>query len=169
MDLNLSHGSHYINSVNNDTFETDITSAIMRVKEELNIDEQDIILYGVSKGGTGSLYYGSKLDLKCLAVDPIVSLGEYNVKDVHFLKDLRKEDITDNINAYLKIGSKSEKYIIGSENVPFNFSHISKIEGDNVVKINKVDEHIKEHPDVSRNTIPEQLMLLNKMLLNINF
>ncbi|UXU77267.1 XcbB/CpsF family capsular polysaccharide biosynthesis protein [Mammaliicoccus sciuri] len=166
MDLNVSHGSHYINSVNNDTFETDITNAIMRVKEQLNIDEEDIVLYGASKGGTGSLYYGSKLDLKCLAVDPIISLGEYNVKDEHFLKDLRKEDISDNINEHLKTGSKREKYIIGSENVPFNFSHISKIEGDNIVKINKVDEHIKAHPDVSRNTIPEQLMLLNKMLLN---
>ncbi|WP_180810177.1 accessory Sec system protein Asp2 [Staphylococcus sp. 17KM0847] len=169
MDLNLSHGSHYINSVNNETFENDITNAIMRVKEELNIDKEDIVLYGASKGGTGSLYYGSKLDLKCLAVDPIISLGEYNVRDEHFLKGLRKEDISDNINEYLKTGSESEKYIIGSENVPFNFSHISKIEGDNIVKLNKVDEHIKAHPDVSRNTIPEQLMILNKMLLNIKF
>ena len=58
----------------------------------------------------------------------------------------------------------NKKYIIGSEKVEFNFKHISKIEGVNVNKMNKIDEHIKSHPDVSRNTIPEQLMILNTLL-----
>ena len=31
-----------------------------------------------------------------------------------------------------------------------------------------IDNHIVNHPDVSRNSVPEQLMLLNKMLLNKN-
>lgn len=166
MDLNCSHGSHYINSTNNHDLETDISNAIHRVKDELGIEEDDIVLYGASKGGTGSLYYGAKLDLKCLAIDPIISLGEYNVKDDHFLKGLRKEDISEDINNNLSKQSTKEKHIIGSENVEFNFSMISKIQGNNINKINRVDEHIKSHPDVSRNSIPEQLMLLNKMLLN---
>ncbi|MEP9851093.1 accessory Sec system protein Asp2 [Staphylococcus aureus] len=166
MDLNCSHGSHYINTTNNKNMENDISNAIHRVKDELGIEKVDIVLYGASEGGTGSLYYGSKLDLKCLAIDPIISLGEYNVKDDHFLKGLRKEDISDDINFNLSKQNEKEKYIIGSENVPFNFSMIAKIHGKNINKINMVDEHIKSHPDVSRNSIPEQLMLLNKMLLN---
>lgn len=164
MDLNLSHGSHYINTVNNNMFESDISNAIYRVKNELKIKEKDIVLYGASKGGTGSLYYGAKLDMKCLAVDPIISLGEYNKKDEHFLRDFRKVDISEDINGYLKNKSTNKKYIIGSEKVEFNFKHISKIEGVNVNKMNKIDEHIKSHPDVSRNTIPEQLMILNTLL-----
>ncbi|WP_239734512.1 accessory Sec system protein Asp2 [Mammaliicoccus sp. G-M28] len=166
MDLNCSHGSHYINTINYSNMESDIVEAINRVKNELSLNDEDIVLYGASKGGTGSLYYGSKMDLQCLAVDPILSLGEYNIKDEHFLKDIRIEDITDQVNNNLYNKSKSEKYIIGSENVPFNFDKINKIEGDNLRKINKIDEHIKSHPDVSRNTVPEQLMILNQMLLN---
>lgn len=166
MDLNCSHGSHYINTTNYTNMDTDIMESIKRVKNELGINDENIVLYGASKGGTGSLYYGSKLDLKCLAVDPIISLGEYNVKDDHFLKDIRIEDISDLINSNLATKSISEKYIIGSENVPFNYDKINNIEGDNLKKINKIDEHIKSHPDVSRNTVPEQLMILNQMLLN---
>lgn len=169
MDLNLSHGSHFINSINNPTMEQDICDAIVEVKEKLGLQDKDIVLYGVSKGGTGALYYGAKLDLKCLAVDPIISLGEYNQTDMHFLKDFRKVDISDDINTYLSQGSHFEKYIIGSENVPFNYEYIGKIHGANVIKMNKKDAHIKTHPDVSPNTIPEQLMLLNKMLLDMKF
>ncbi|UQW81257.1 accessory Sec system protein Asp2 [Staphylococcus edaphicus] len=108
MDLNCSHGSHYINTVNNPNFENDIIGSIKSVQSKLNIKNDDVVLYGASKGGTGSLYYASKLDYKCLAVDPIISLEEYNLKDEHFLKDLRKEDITEDINNYLSCQSNSE-------------------------------------------------------------
>ncbi|MFV0557223.1 MAG: accessory Sec system protein Asp2 [Enterococcus sp.] len=166
MDLNVSHGSHFINTTNNQTMEQDIIESIYQVKKELGVQDQDIVLYGASKGGTGALYYGSKLDMKCLAVDPIISLEEYNEKDSHFLKQLRKVDISEDINQNLRNGSSNKKYIIGSENVVFNYKYISKIVGENVNIINKKDEHITSHPDVSRNSIPEQLMLLNSMLLN---
>lgn len=169
MDLNLSHGSHFINSLNNQTMETDICRAILTVQKQLNLTKKDIVLYGVSKGGTGSLYYGAKLDFKTLAVDPIINLEEYNRKDVHFLKGLRKEDLSDDINILLNYKSHFEKIIIGSENVPFNFKYINKIKGDNVFISNIKDNHIKNHSDVSPNTIPEQLMILNKLLLDINF
>ena len=166
MDLNVTYGSHFINTVNNTTLERDISNAIIEVKETLNLQDKDIVLYGASKGGTGALYYGAKLDLKCLAVDPIIHLGQYNENDTHFLRDMRTVDLSEKINAYLSQGSKLEKYIIGSENIAFNFKHISKITGSNVTKLNKKDEKIKKHSDVSRNTVMEALMLLNKMLLN---
>lgn len=166
MDLNLSHGSHYINTVNYNNMEKDIIDTIKVVKEKLEIEDKDIVLYGVSKGGTGALYYGSLLDLKCLAVDPIVSLAEYNKKDAHFLTDFRKVDLGEDINKNLSRKSEEEKYIICSENVEFNYSKIQDIKGDNIIKLNKVDKFIETHPDISRQTIPEQLTILNKMLLN---
>lgn len=168
MDLNCSHGSHYVNTINNNTMEKDIINMIYKVKSELEIEDKNIVLYGVSKGGTGSLYYGSKLDLKCLAVDPIISLEEYNKNDTHFLKDMRKVNLVSDINNNLYKKSNCEKHIIGSENVPFNYSKIKEIEGSNVIKYNKLDNHIQTHPDVSKNTVPEQLMILNILLGGLN-
>ncbi|MDO5375193.1 MAG: accessory Sec system protein Asp2 [Staphylococcus rostri] len=167
-DLNLSYGSHFINTINYSTMEQDITNAIVEVKEKLNFQDKDIILYGPSKGGTGALYYGSKLDLKCLAVDPIIHLGHYNKNDAHFLRGFRKIELSDNINKHLSQGSYHRKYIIASENVAFNFKYSSKIIGDNVIKLNKKDAQTKSHADVSRNTKFEQLMLINQMLSNKN-
>ncbi|MEK4298279.1 accessory Sec system protein Asp2 [Oceanobacillus sp. FSL W8-0428] len=163
-DLNLSHGSHYQNTDNYPTMERDIIDSIKNVQNELDITDEKTVLYGVSKGGTGALHYGSMLDLKSLSVDPILNLEEYNQKDEHFLKDLRKIDVTEDINSSLARQSNRKKYIIGSQNVEFNYSKIVKITGSNTVIINKKDNHIKEHPDVSRNTVPEQLMILNHLL-----
>ncbi|MGO2099655.1 MAG: XcbB/CpsF family capsular polysaccharide biosynthesis protein [Vagococcus salmoninarum] len=164
MDLNCSHGSHYINTVNNSWMEEEVVSAITSVKEKLNITLDDITLYGASKGGSGSLYFGAKMDCKCLSVDPIISLEEYNEKDTHFLKDLRVVDISTAINDNLQQHSQRKKFLIGSENVKFNFSKISTIVGENLTIINEKDEHIITHADVSRNTVPIQLMLLNYLL-----
>ncbi|PTI41616.1 accessory Sec system protein Asp2 [Staphylococcus casei] len=168
MDLNASHGSHYINTVNYRFFEANISKAIENVRRELNVESENVVLYGASKGGTGALYYSSKLDYKCLAVDPIISLKEYNLNDAHFLKTLRKEDLSNDINMFLKQGSTRQKYMIASENVPFNFSVASKIVGDKIDLINKQDKHITAHPEVSRNTVPEQHMLLNLLLQGHN-
>lgn len=164
MDLNASHGSHYINTINNMSYESDIVSAIRKVQNELNIPDNHTVLYGASKGGTGALYYSAKMNLKSLAVDPIISAEEYNLKDEHFLKHIRKEDLTNEINHNLNINSTREKYIISSENVEFNYSKANAISGENLQLINKKDEHITSHPEVSKNTVPEQLMILNKLL-----
>ncbi|MCG7338501.1 XcbB/CpsF family capsular polysaccharide biosynthesis protein [Staphylococcus sp. ACRSN] len=164
MDLNASHGSHYINTINNMSYESDIVSAIRKVQNELNIPDNHTVLYGASKGGTGALYYSAKMNLKSLAVDPIISAEEYNLKDEHFLKHIRKEDLTNEINHNLNINSTREKYIISSENVEFNYSKANAISGENLQLINKKDEYITSHPEVSKNTVPEQLMILNKLL-----
>ena len=34
------------------------------------------MFYGVSRGGAGALLHGSFMDIKTLAVDPIVNIGE---------------------------------------------------------------------------------------------
>lgn len=166
MDLNLSHGSHFLNTINNNTMEEDIIRAINNVRDSLHISNDDIVLYGVGRGGTGSLYYGAKLDLKTLAVNPIINLEAYNKEDKYFLQGLSKTDISNDINQNLKIASKRVKYIIGSENLPFNFSFIKKIEGLNVNIIDVNGEIINENADFVGNLVPEQLTLLNKMLMN---
>lgn len=75
MDLNVSHGSHYISTSNFPDYEKNIQLSILNLIEKLNIKKENVVLYGGSKGGTGALYHGAALDLKTLAVDPIVNIG----------------------------------------------------------------------------------------------
>ena len=55
--------------------------------------------------------------------------------------------------------------MISSENVVFNFAKAQEIKGDNLQLINKKDTHITAHPEVSRNTVPEQMTILNMLFL----
>ena len=164
MDLNCSHGSHYIDTINNSEMENQIKHSIEEVRNQLLLDKKDVVLYGASKGGTGALYHGLKLGYSFLAVDPIISISEYNKTDAHFLKDLRVEDLTDILNYYIDKKSSCEKYIIASENVTFNYSKVKGLKNEELTILNMKDNHIKTHPDVSLNSIPEQLAILNKLL-----
>lgn len=164
MDLNCSHGSHYINTVNYDSFEEDIAESILAVQKKIGVDRSQTVLYGGSKGGTGALYHGSKLDLPFLAVDPIVSIEEYNLQDMHFLKGLRKTDLSFDINEALDNCRYSDKYIIASEQITFNFEKISKLKHPFLKILNNSDSNIKVHADVSKNSVPEQLAILNILL-----
>lgn len=62
-------------------------------------------------------------------------------------------------------GSTKQKYMVVSERVSFNFSMVSKIVGDKIKLINKKDKHITAHPELSRNILREQNMLLNLLFL----
>ncbi|MCD8799435.1 XcbB/CpsF family capsular polysaccharide biosynthesis protein [Mammaliicoccus sciuri] len=169
MDLNVSHGSHYINTINYNTFEDEIQNAIIKVKNELNIDDENIIFYGVSKGGTGALYHGSSMDIKTLAVDPILNIGgPLEDNDRRFLKDLRTEDLVPYINNHLNLSNNQVKYLICSERVPLYFQQDQRIEQDKIKLYNKIDDFITSHPEVSRNTVPEQIMILNILLGGLN-
>lgn len=167
IDLNLSHGSHYVKTINYPSMEDDIQRVIKKEMEERNISKSDVVLYGASKGGTGAILHASIGDYKCLATDPILDLHEYNykqkVRDLHFLEDFRKENIVDEVNQYLQKGS-FKKVIIGSENVPFNYERINQLNAETLVKLNFKYEQITKHAEISRNTVAEQLAILNGLL-----
>ncbi|MEB8124945.1 XcbB/CpsF family capsular polysaccharide biosynthesis protein [Staphylococcus succinus] len=165
MDINVSHGSHYINTTNYPEYERDIKGAIESVQSQLDITTENIVLYGGSKGGTGAIYHGAALDLKTLAVDPIVNIGgKLEQNDRRFLKDNRKEDLVPTINDNLSKQNNFIKHVICSEKVPLYYNETSRIDEQNINKINMKDKMITSHPEVSRNTVPEQLMILNFLL-----
>lgn len=167
MDLNASHGSHYVKTTNYPEMEEDIQTAIQKVAKELNVDNEDIVLYGISKGGTGAILHGAALDYKALAVDPIINLSHYNDDDHYFLKDLREVDLGGRLNLDLQ-GNKRKKYVICSPSVAFNYENIQKINKHSSVQIIElVDEHIKKHSEVSKNSVPLQLMVINNLFANI--
>src|SRR5699024_11051368 len=94
MDLNVSHGSHYVNTINFPDYEEKIQKAINNIKDKLSISRKNVVFYGVSRGGAGSLLHGSAMDVKTLAVDPIVNIGgNMYANDRRLLKGLRQEDL----------------------------------------------------------------------------
>lgn len=82
-------GSFYLNNY----FSMDLEDSIQTLLKDLGnltgVGHEDIVLYGVSKGGTGALYHGLVGDYKFAAVDPIVSDDHHERKhnDSHFTID----------------------------------------------------------------------------------
>lgn len=168
MDLNVSHGSHYINTINYPNYESDLEDAIKNVTDELEIEQQNVVLYGVSRGGAGAIYHGTSLDYKTLVVDPIVNIGgKLYGNDRRILKDLRKEDLVPDINKNVKKSNEFNKVIICSENVEAYYEQIQRVDSHEIKILNMPDDKITSHPQVSPNTVPEQLMVLNNLLTDI--
>ena len=64
----------------------------------------------------------------------------------------------------MKSNNRYNKFIICSENVPLYYNQSLRL-NDKLMKIvNLKDDNIKTHPDVSPNSVPEQLMILNYLL-----
>lgn len=169
MDANLSHGSHYINTPNYPNFEDDVQGAIKRVMETYEIDKEDVVFYGGSKGGTGALYHSVLGDYKSVSVDQIISLKEYNElnSDSHFLKKFREVSLEKTlIEMANQEGMSNNKVIIGSPYVPFNYTLYSKLGSDNIKLLNLFDSNIKTHSEVSKNSVVEQVTEINNLLLS---
>ncbi len=162
-------GSFYLNNNFNLQVESNIQTLLKKIATDLSIAKENIVLYGVSKGGTASLYHGILGGYKCVAVDPIVC-DEYHQKkhqDSHFtigtfpeskkekFKQLMNQNIHENVN------------IIYSKNSPI-FKDIESIikSNDKYKKINYFNiEHpkIKDHPDVGPNTINILMLIINNL------
>ncbi|MCD8769769.1 accessory Sec system protein Asp2 [Mammaliicoccus sciuri] len=169
MDLNVSHGSFYVNTINNPTYEEDIQSAIKYTMNEIGIEKENVVLYGFSRGGSGALYHGALNDFKTLAVDPLLNIGgKLSSNNRRLLLGLRKDDVTPDINSYLDKSNELKKVIICCENITLYYEQIKKIDNKKVMIINMKDDKITSHPEVSPNTVPEQLMILNNLLSGIS-
>ncbi|MEB7657776.1 XcbB/CpsF family capsular polysaccharide biosynthesis protein [Mammaliicoccus vitulinus] len=169
MDLNCSHGSFYINTINNPNYEDEIQNAIKNVMKRIGITKTNVVLYGFSRGGSGAIYHGSLNDYKTLAVDPLLNIGgNLSSNNRRLLKGLRKEDVTPDINKYLEISNEHKKVVICSENISFYFEEIQRLNQNKIKIINMKDDKITSHSEVSPNTVPEQLMILNNLLSEVS-
>lgn len=168
-DLNLVRGSFYVNSANFQDYEEQIQSLIRSVMSDNDIKLDNVVTYGVSRGGVGALVHGACLNSRIVAVDPIVN-DEYYVKykqDVHYVGQNREMDLTGKVESYLK-NSTASGVIISNHFVKNNWEYLKNLNLDNKLKLIDVnDETVTEHPVLSRNTVPEQLMYLNQLLLDV--
>lgn len=166
-DINLSHGSYFTSTANFPEYEDQIQSLISEVRLKHNISDDNVVLYGGSKGGAGALLHGAIGNYKVVAGDPIINSGKYNIKDFHFVKFFKEEDITDKIITYLK-NNTHKKYVFTSRAQPFNFNASSTLAKKSNGLVNLVDlssdKMIKTHPHITAQSVPEQITLINLLL-----
>lgn len=163
-DLNLSHGSYFVNTPNYPDYEEQIQELILNIRKEFNIAQDQVVLYGGSKGGSGALVHAAIGNYKAVAGDPIVNATKYNEKDWHFIKNFREADLTDKIILASKHNS-NKMYIFASKSQPFNYKASANLAKKSKELINIVDLSndvmVKKHPHITAQSVPEQITLMN--------
>lgn len=173
-------GSFYMNTVFAPDNEIRIASMLRHVVAMLGISGEDVVLFGTSKGGTASLYYGVKLGWKFVAVDPIVSdevyLKRYN--DAHFVTGVFPKSKQDSFSELLTHSRSSplqrpgNAIVIYSDRSP-QFDYINTIvanaDGGQISFVNCSDPRIKNHPDVAPVTRDVWQVMVNMALLGLPY
>lgn len=169
MDLNRSSGSYYLNAGHCQTLENDVQSIIADVCHEYTIPNENVVLYGASKGGTGALYHSILGDYHAVVVDPIFSITNYNQdNDIHYLKNVLPEKLLPKFeDALEEFKPNRKKVILGTSKVLVNYSWYSKIQNKAVEVVNLQDEAMVDHVRVSPNCTPEQITYINAFLMGL--
>jgi len=167
-------GSFYLNNNFNSQIENDIQDLILKVLSDTNVKRNNVVLYGVSKGGTGALFHGIKGGYKSVSVDPIVT-DEYHEKkfnDPHFTQGTFPTSKQEKFTELFKNSEiRRNTNIIYSENSPL-YKHINTIvrAGDisnKITFINSANPKINDHPDVGPNTINLLTLILNNLFYEL--
>lgn len=167
-------GSFYLNSNADASFENKVQSLIRKVQRETGVSDNEVVLYGSSKGATGALYHGLKMGLKTLAVDPIVS-DEFYIKtynDLHFVEGAFPKYKQDKFNSLMSENKDKKldfiKIVTSSNSEQYNY--IENIVLSSNKTINSYvfsNPNIKNHPDVSEQTLNFATAMLNNLLYDI--
>lgn len=165
-DVNLMQGSYFVNTVNYSNYEKNMVDFILNKIEEYGVLHDNVVLYGFSRGGLGALYYGLKLDLPVVSVDPVIDASWFsdNKDSSQYIRGLRTENLLFEINN-MDATSTNLKYIIGNSYVRQNtWEAISQLKYDFIKKINLDLPEMTEHGQVVHH-VPEQLTLINSILM----
>lgn len=143
-----------------------VQSLIRRIARERSIPSGRVVLYGGSKGGTGALLHGlfSSDGWKCIAVDPVVDDNYYESRygDSHWTggnifvepKLALFSRALESFNPLISNGARV--CIVTSPSSPL-YSDIQmlseKIPGDALLFANSRNSLIRDHPDVSAQTL----------------
>ncbi|USD19897.1 XcbB/CpsF family capsular polysaccharide biosynthesis protein [Microbulbifer variabilis] len=165
-------GSFYLNNNFNNQVENDIQLLISEISANFNIHKNDIVLYGASKGGTGSLYHAILGQFKCVSVDPIIT-GEYHFnqhEDSHFVSGTFPEGKAEKFSSLLENNQLNKNInIIYSELSPI-FSEVESIFCDYKSMANFFNyshPKIKSHADVSKYSMNLLMLLINNLFYEV--
>lgn len=167
-------GSFYLNSFALPQHEKHIHARIAATAASLGVSDDNIVLYGNSKGGTAAAFYAMRHGWRGVAVDPILS-DEHYVKahrDLHFTvgtaaatKQERFAEIVQTVHPNTRLS-----VICSTRSPQYKFIEPTLIERfrDRFVFLNSENIEIKAHPDVGRQTLPHALSQMNRHLAGID-
>lgn len=173
-------GAFYLDT----SFMPDNSSRIRRLIQstvaEHDIDTDDVVLFGASKGGTGALYHGLTGGWKFVSVDPIISDSWYEQyeNDYHFttggvfprskqkvfnelIGQVASEQPGTSLKSVIVTSTRSPQYPYTSEIIRPLRESLSVLDSGN--------PDILKHPDVAPKTIYAQVMAINTLLLGFKF
>lgn len=167
-------GSFYLNSNADFNFENKVQDLIRKVMKDVGTVNDQVVLYGTSKGATGALYHGLEMGLKTLAVDPIVS-DEFYIErydDLHFVEGAFPQYKQDKFN---RLMNKNKDKRIGfikivTSNNSEQYSYIENIIFSKNKSINRYvfsNPNIKHHPDVGEQTLNFATAMLNNLFYDV--
>lgn len=165
-DITLSHGSYYHNTTVFPDYENQVQELINAYRKRFNISNDNTILYGGSKGGSGALLHSAIGDYYAICGDPILNLSFYNFdrNDFHFVQNFLPLDLTDNILRHMRT-NKNKKFIFCHKNQKLNYEascHLAKLsKGITQIVDLSNDSKITKHPEITSNSVPEQITLMN--------
>lgn len=165
-DIDGVRGGFYVNSVNYSQYERDLAEFIDNKIEEYGIERKNVVLHGTSKGATGALYYGAKLDLNTVVIDPVID-GEYYIsqeRNSHFTKDFRvNTNLVPIINLNLANNHHATHFVFGNHFVHSTWDVLKQLVGVELIDID--DKTVTTHPKISPNSVPDWLAYINILLL----
>ena len=151
-----------------------VDSLIRREAERHGIPERRVVLYGSSKGGTGSLMHGLANGWHFLSIDPIVDDEHYENKydDLHFTRggpySVRKASEIARIIKEFRENYAASDMALGtvicserSELYPLIRETLAPLE-DRILVLNSLNPKIASHPTVAPNSVNLQTMTLNQ-------
>lgn len=162
-DVNAFLGSWYHNTDNNPNFENNVQKLIRFYQEKYDVLDENVVLFGVSRGGHASLYYGKKMDLPVISVAPPLDIKLFwNNENWHDYNDLW----TDNLNFFLEEKHQCyPKVVIDDESVSKTFLPLSRIRDSTTYLFNLKRNEKIEHGQVAGLSVPLQYSLLNGLLM----
>lgn len=154
-----------------------IQALIRKVRTDLGIKMSSIVLYGVSKGGTGALYHSLIGNYNSVSVDPITSDEHYirKFKDSHFTIGTfpaDKSEVFENLMSSCNVPTSSIS-VITSPHSP-QYAYIDQIIRSSPIGhalnfFESENPRISDHPDVGPNTIHALTMLVNMAFYGLDF
>ena len=167
-------GAFYLNSNALPQNEENIWARIEATARRLGVKQENIVLYGASKGGTAATFYALQHGVRGVAVDPILSDEHYEkvCQDLHFTKGTFPASKQARFSALAQsVHPQARLSLICSSRSP-QFPYIEELMiqrfRDRFLFLNSENPAIKKHPDVGPQTIPHTLAQVNLHLAGVD-
>lgn len=155
-DVNRLSGSFYLNTSNFMNYEDSIIDLIQFYQSKFDINQNNLVMLGAFKGGTGALYYGHKMNIKNVSCDPVIDIEGYLSENdfMCLLSSLNKKSIK------CDLSSNVRSYVFCSQHISDTYKDIASLENINMIELSD----FKDRSTLFNGSKKEVLGLVNYLL-----